>query len=63
MRCAFFMIPPIGAAFGCPSMLEVETMVSVIMPFEKPKSANFSVKPTPRLWLEDQMPYFCFNRM
>jgi hypothetical protein len=41
----------------------VETMVSVIMPFEKPKSANFSVKRASRLWLEDQTPCFCFNRM
>ena len=38
------MTTPIGAAFGFPSILYVETIVSAIIPFKKPKSVNFAVK-------------------
>src|SRR3989337_3288533 len=46
---ALCMITPIGAAFGCLSMLYVETMASVITFFEKPNSANFAIAPDSKL--------------
>jgi hypothetical protein len=55
--CSFSKMMPIGAAFGVPSTLYVETMVSANMPFKKPKSVNFAIKPTQTM-LEGHMHLF-----
>jgi hypothetical protein len=38
-----FMIAPIGAALGVPSLLYVEMMVSAIMPLWKPSSVKSTI--------------------
>ena len=45
MVCGSCMVTPIGAASAVPSGLKVERIVSKIVPFEKPKSVNFTIKP------------------
>jgi len=38
---------PIGAAFGSPAALNVETMVSIIRPSENPKSLSSTIASAP----------------